>query len=57
MGSPEHLICFHCTTATALEEDSVTDEETVTGISWIAVDVKSNQVTQILAVACYGLLK
>lgn len=55
MGSPEHLVCFHCTTGRALTEDSESEEETVSGISWIAVDVKSNQVTKILAVTCYGL--
>ena len=58
MGSPEHLVCFHCTTARVQVEDSDNEEETITGISWIAVDVKSNQVKKIiLAVTCYGLLR
>lgn len=43
MGSPEHLVCFHCTTGRVPAEDSDSEEETVSGISWIAVDVKSNQ--------------
>lgn len=57
MGSPEHLVCFHCTTGRVQAEDSDSEEETVNGISWIAVDVKSNQVRKILAVTCYGLSK
>lgn len=43
MVSPEHLVCFHCTTARLPAEDSDNEEETITGISWIAVDVKANQ--------------
>ncbi|XP_067054546.1 epithelial splicing regulatory protein 1-like isoform X2 [Acropora muricata] len=43
MGSPEHLVCFHCTTGRVPAEDSDSEEETVSGIAWIAVDVKSNQ--------------
>lgn len=44
MGSPEHLVCFHCTATRLPAEESDTEEETITGISWIVVDVKSNQV-------------
>ncbi|XP_020603287.1 epithelial splicing regulatory protein 1-like isoform X1 [Orbicella faveolata] len=43
MGSPEHLVCFHCTATRLPAEESDTEEETITGISWIVVDVKSNQ--------------
>lgn len=50
MGSPEHLVCFHCTATRLPAEESDTEEETITGISWIVVDVKSNQVKKILAV-------
>lgn len=57
MGSPEHLVCFHCTTVRVPVRESDNDEEIITGISWIAVDVKSNQVKKILAVTCYGLCK
>lgn len=59
MVSPEHLVCFHCTTARLPAEDSDNEEETITGISWIAVDVKANQVKKIiiLAVTFYGLSK
>ncbi|XP_027051979.1 epithelial splicing regulatory protein 1-like isoform X2 [Pocillopora damicornis] len=43
MGSPEHLVCFHCTVTRLPSGESDAEEETISEISWVVVDVKSNQ--------------